>query len=312
MVDDLCLFNLNILMNLLLIPHQSPTMYEKDLKAYNATCIPSHRLMDRQQHADALHVARQLWADKYPDEPFDLPLDVTKSVESKAIERKLEYDLFEAVKRQQMFYYQVRLTSGVFSLVVGIGHRPPVAVVESAMIMFPICAIISSQVSLPHYRKQAFLEKAVERYKKFLKLKRDYPNRFFVPCYDFDLIWHAHQAHSREYIEYTTKYLGSTLSHDDSINDRAPGSKLNGGEAVTRTTWQEAYGESFARSGAMWRGDPPHTWMSRVPSGLVGARRMVSFKKGSFEPSTAGVFAWAFKVDFVTHRVGWGKAGHLG
>ena len=73
-------------------------------------------------------------------------------------------------------------------------------------------------MSLPHYRRSAFLEKAVTRYKKFLKLKHDFPNRFLVPCYDFDLIWHAHQAHAANYIKYTEKYLGKVLPHDDSVS----------------------------------------------------------------------------------------------
>ena len=68
---------------------------------------------------------------------------------------------------------------------------------------------------------------------------------------------------------------------------------------MTRTTWQETYGETFGRAGAMWRGDPPHTWMARVPCGLFPPRRMFSFRKGSFQSSTVKSFTWAFKVYFV-------------
>lgn len=62
--------------------------------------------MDRQQYDDALRVARQLWREKYPSEPFDLPLDVAR-VGAEVKRPELQYDLAEAVKRQQMFYYQV-------------------------------------------------------------------------------------------------------------------------------------------------------------------------------------------------------------
>ena len=51
------------------------------------------------------------------------------------------------------------------------------------------------QVSLPHYRSTHFLKNAVTRYQKFLHLKRVAPDTFLVPCYDFDLVWHAHQLH---------------------------------------------------------------------------------------------------------------------
>ena len=137
----------------------------------------------------------------------------------------------------------------------------------------------------------------------FLRLIREHPDRFFVPCYDFDLIWHAHQAHAREYQAYTTKYLGATLPHDDSVNDRAPDAKLAMGEAGTRAQWQLSFGMSFARVGAMWRGDAPHTWMTRVPPTLMRPPKMLSFKKGSFQASTAAEFTWAFKVRTRKHVV---------
>ena len=51
------------------------------------------------------------------------------------------------------------------------------------------------QVSLPPYKDDLFLKKAVERYEHYLCLTRLHPVVFMVPCYDFDLIWHAHQRH---------------------------------------------------------------------------------------------------------------------
>ena len=91
-----------------------------------ATRIPPHRLFDRDQYGDVLSVARDLWTNKYPHEPFDLTPDVEKALMSssaggataagaatagdgteKSNLMKLRYDLVDAVKRQQMFYYQV-------------------------------------------------------------------------------------------------------------------------------------------------------------------------------------------------------------
>ena len=33
------------------------------------------------------------------------------------------------------------------------------------------------------------------RYKMYLHLKKKNPKTFLVPCYDIDLVWHAHQVH---------------------------------------------------------------------------------------------------------------------
>ena len=52
----------------------------------------------------------------------------------------------------------------------------------------------STQVSLPHYGSMEFVARAVQRYKQMLLLKQRHPDKFLVPCYDFDLAWHAHQA----------------------------------------------------------------------------------------------------------------------
>ena len=52
--------------------------------------------------------------------------------------------------------------------------------------------------------------------------------------------------------------LGYTLPHDDSVNDRSDGSKLNNAHEITVRLWNEAFSKSFAKPGAMFRGDPPN------------------------------------------------------
>ena len=42
--------------------------------------------------------------------------------------------------------------------------------------------------SLPHYRDKTFLEKATKKYYKMLKIEKEHPSIFAVPCYDNDLI----------------------------------------------------------------------------------------------------------------------------
>jgi hypothetical protein len=94
-------------------------------------------------------------------------------------------------------------------------------------------------VSLPHFKNDDFLKLGIERYKKFLQLKSELPNLFIVPCYLIDIIWHSHQLHPSSYRQDVMKILGFVLPHDDSVNDRSPGSKLNVSSDMTCKEWKE-------------------------------------------------------------------------
>ncbi len=76
------------------------------------------------------------------------------------------------------------------------------------------------QVSLDHYRDNYFMTDALKRYAMYLFLKKKHPEKFLVPCYDMDLVWHTHQVHPVQYHRDTTAILGFLLKHDDSVNDR--------------------------------------------------------------------------------------------
>ena len=54
-------------------------------------------------------------------------------------------------------------------------------------------------VSLPHFKHQAYLKIALDRYKKFLYLKKLNPSTLVVPCYTIDLMWHTHQLYPQFY-----------------------------------------------------------------------------------------------------------------
>ena len=41
---------------------------------------------------------------------------------------------------------------------------------------------------------EKFLHEALIRYKRYLCLKKLNKATFLVPCYDIDLMWHAHQV----------------------------------------------------------------------------------------------------------------------
>ena len=110
-------------------------------------------------------------------------------------------------------------------------------------------------MSGPRYDEGYFLHDGVKRYENFLRLMRS--GEFLVPTYQIDLFWHTHiLASASTYAADTRRLCGFELPHDDSVNDRAEGSKLNRQYEVTQKLWAEAYGERYAVPGGMYRGNP--------------------------------------------------------
>jgi hypothetical protein len=216
----------------------APYYYEKDCQKLVNKPI-DHRLMSENTRHAAVERTKQLWLVRYKNEPFEPYLDPAIDGNTcngfhsgEEYQPKCSYDLEGAVSRQRVFYYQV---------------------------------------SLPHYRDSSFLRSAVLRYKKYLFLKKTNPDMFLVPCYDFDLVWHAHQLHPLIYKQDTTCILGRMFNHDDSVNDRSADSKLIRSDAKTREMWKETFKEEFSLSGAMYRGDPPIGKLNKVTSEQIYA-----------------------------------------
>ena len=116
-------------------------------------------------------------------------------------------------------------------------------------------------VSGPRFQDEAFLEDAVTRYRKYIKLMAMHPGEVLVPTYQIDLAWHSAMQSFHAYKEATRRFgVKDLVDHDDSVNDRFGDSKLNRATAVTKRLWLEAYGEPFAVRGAMYRGEPPLTY----------------------------------------------------
>ena len=112
------------------------------------------------------------------------------------------------------------------------------------------------QVSGPCFDDGAFLRDGARRYEHFLRLMRS--GAFLVPTYQIDLFWHTHILRSAgTYAADTRRLCGCWLPHDDSVNDRAEGSKLNRQFDVTKELWAATYGEAYAVKGGMYRGEPP-------------------------------------------------------
>ena len=165
-----------------------------------------------------------LWKETYPDAPLELDVDETPK-EDFEYESTLSYDVMAAVLRQKLFNYQV---------------------------------------SLPHYTDNTFIDLAIERYKKFLYMRLKHKNLFVVPTYDMDIVWHTHQVHPVLYKEDTERILGEHLHHDDSVNDRKPGSKLDRSSAATGSTWREMYADDYSSFGCMFRGNPTNGKLSTI------------------------------------------------
>ena len=219
--------------------------------------LVDHKILVGEQRTRGLERARILWKQFYPSEPFEVDL-TTFAGNAPDFESRIEYDITAACGRQRVFYYQV---------------------------------------SLPHYGDKKFLTRALERYEQHLLLKQQNPDLFFVPCYDFDLIWHAHQAHPLIYQNDTIKILGRVFDHNDSVNDRRPGSRLSRSYKTTQKKWKEA-GQEIAVKGAMFRGEPPISTSVQDDTGLKAVKYTVELTRLEVEGLPNSKF-YTVKIDVV-------------
>jgi hypothetical protein len=119
-------------------------------------------------------------------------------------------------------------------------------------------------MSTPQYDDVEFLKESVHRYQLMLTLMGKHPNQFIVATYDIDNIWHTHLAYPRYYLADCCRIAGREVGHDDSDTDRSAEGKLNVCAKMTAKLWMEAFGSSWRKEGAMYRGVPPELyWKDR-------------------------------------------------
>jgi hypothetical protein len=120
------------------------------------------------------------------------------------------------------------------------------------------------QVSGPRFSTVEFLEEGVSNYAKFLRLMGEKSKpQFLVPTYQIDLMWHTHMLASiAKYHKDNMRVNGCTLEHDDSLNDRTEGGKLDTNFEATRKLWERVYGVEYKVPGGMYRGEPPVEYFS--------------------------------------------------
>ena len=168
-----------------------------------------------------------LWKQEYPNESFFLILE--EGVEDKEAEGNEtlvnDFDLLGSTDRQATFLWQV---------------------------------------SGPRFSDDGFLQEGLANYFKFLKLRNHTTKPItIVPTYQIDLFWHTHiLSNVSGYYKDCKALMGTTLNHDDSLNDRTEDGPLDTAFKATKAAWKEAYGEVYNVEGGMYRGEPPRHYYS--------------------------------------------------
>eukprot|EP00898_Chlorokybus_atmophyticus_P007211 jgi/Chlat1/7491/Chrsp61S07003 len=198
----------------------SPTTYTSDMQHVFGRVL-DHALLGRGERLHAQQRARVAWEEQYPGVPFELQpdgSDATRGVAAKFVSQ-FKYDIEAAALRQAAFIYQV---------------------------------------ALPHYADtQVFLRMAVQRYRWFCYLHAMNPGVRLAPTYDIDMVWHAHMMHPILYASETAEWSGGKVfKHDDTLNDRTPGSQLSKAAIAVRKLWAEWFTDAYEANGGMLRGDP--------------------------------------------------------
>jgi hypothetical protein len=183
----------------------APVQYRKDQKKICGNII-NHTCPSKEERLRKQAKTIDIWENMGITFDYLSENSVGSKKDFKHFASCIRYDLTAAADRQKSFYYQV---------------------------------------SLPHFQNYDYLALCLERYKKFLFLKKKNPNAFVVPCYGIDLMWHTHQLNPVAYKKDTKDVLGYLFPHDDSVNDRTPGSKLYVSDLETRSIWSNMFKEDF-------------------------------------------------------------------
>lgn len=114
------------------------------------------------------------------------------------------------------------------------------------------------QISLPHFRSNEYLQLCLDRYKKFLFVKKQFPHDLLVPCNGIHLFWYAHRLSCDKYVSETKEFIIDDFSSSDSLNDSSDDYLRKSKNADrTRLLWKELFGEEYFFPGAMPRGNRP-------------------------------------------------------
>jgi len=85
------------------------------------------------------------------------------------------------------------------------------------------------------------LQRAIQRYDRFLKLFKMYPGKTLVPTLDIDIVWHTHQCSPAQYVEATRTLAGRFIDH----NDRLGRDTLDDGMENTANLYRVRFAEEY-------------------------------------------------------------------
>lgn len=85
------------------------------------------------------------------------------------------------------------------------------------------------------------LHRAQDRYGKFLRLFKWYPNIMLVPTLDIDLVWHTHQMSPSRYEQATLAMAGRFIDHNDKLST----TELNPGMEKTKEVFRIRFGQEY-------------------------------------------------------------------
>lgn len=203
----------------------NPDAYEADCKAQTGGKVIDHQLLSPEERKKALEYTKELWNKSYPGEIFNIDLDDPNPIVDNSFKSSLRYNLKHAVSQEMIFNYQI---------------------------------------SLPHFKDEAFRAEAIKRYLFMLSIYKESSKVPVVPYFDNDLIWHAHMAHPKIYRKETTDLFFYVLPHQSSDSIRLPGSEAWAKVAAARKVWEDKK-RAIAVPGGMFRGTPPVPRPARNP-----------------------------------------------
>jgi len=114
------------------------------------------------------------------------------------------------------------------------------------------CSMMKQKLMLPreeggHEWTADTAEKAEEKYKMWLFLKRKYENELVPPSRDIDIFWHAHLLDTHAYFRDTLAIFGKYLHHYPyfGLRGKADHEKLVASFENTKRLFREEYGEEI-------------------------------------------------------------------
>ena len=128
------------------------------------------------------------------------------------------------------------------------------------------------------------LQRAIDRYLKFVKLFKLYPKTVLVPTLDIDLVWHTHQCSPAQYQASMVQRAGRFINHDDKIGQPV----LSGGMETTKRLFRIRFGQDYLVC---------HCWDCEATLSAISASKQEDKARTDMTAITSGILE-----DLAYHR----------